>query len=299
MFWTKNPEPMLERLAELSDYHYYFQFTLTGYGRDVERNVPHKKEKMIPIFQRLSEQIGSRRVIWRYDPILFTEQYTPEYHLKAFSQIAEALEGYSDKCVISFVDTYTKNQKAMKELGAYELRLFARENAGCEELLLVKDDAEEMMLKGFVRDEKIKEQNGEKGVFLEKFAYDLSEIARANGMSISTCAESLDLQPWGIDHSSCIDKTLIEEIIGCPITVKKDKNQRPECGCVESIDIGTYNTCLNGCVYCYANHSQESVRRNCGQYDVNSPILCGKMTEEDKISEREVISLREVQMRMF
>lgn len=273
VFWTKNPEPMLARMPELSGYHYYFQFTLTGYGRDIERNVPHKKEKMIPIFQRLSEQIGSSRVIWRYDPILFTKDYTPEYHLKAFSQIAESLKGYTDKCVISIVDTYAKNQKAMKELGAYELGQLTGIDATGEERVGKHGDEEETAV--------------------EEFARKLSEIARSNGMSITTCAENLDLQHCGIGHNSCIDKELIEEIIGCPIKVKKDKNQRPECDCVESIDIGTYNTCPNGCVYCYANHSQESVRRNCGQYDVNSPILCGNVTKEDKISERDVTSLRE------
>lgn len=45
VFWTKNPEPMLNRLDELSSYDYYFQFTLTGYGKDMECNVPHKKGK--------------------------------------------------------------------------------------------------------------------------------------------------------------------------------------------------------------------------------------------------------------
>ena len=84
VFWTKNPEPMMGRLDELSAYPYYFQFTLTGYGRDMERNVPHKRDKMIPIFQNLSSRIGAERVIWRYDPIIFTKTYTPEYHLKAF-----------------------------------------------------------------------------------------------------------------------------------------------------------------------------------------------------------------------
>lgn len=83
VFWTKNPEPMFHRLSELSAYHYYFQFTLTGYGKDMEAGVPHKKEQMIPVFQRLSDKIGSNRVIWRYDPIVFTETYTPDYHLKA------------------------------------------------------------------------------------------------------------------------------------------------------------------------------------------------------------------------
>jgi hypothetical protein len=59
VFWTKNPAPMLERLAELEPYPYYFQFTLTSYGRDVEAHVPHKKEVMIPVFQKLAAQVGS------------------------------------------------------------------------------------------------------------------------------------------------------------------------------------------------------------------------------------------------
>ena len=114
VFWTKNPEPMMERLEELSPYPYYFQFTLTGYGKDIEPGVPHKKEKMIPVFQKLSEKIGKHRVIWRYDPVIFTGTYTPEYHLKAFEQIAGALNGYTDKCVISFGDVYAKNKKIWK-----------------------------------------------------------------------------------------------------------------------------------------------------------------------------------------
>lgn len=67
VFWTKNPESMLKHLEELRDYRYYFQFTLTGYGRDVETGVPYKKKEVIPTFQKLSEQIGSNRVVWRYD----------------------------------------------------------------------------------------------------------------------------------------------------------------------------------------------------------------------------------------
>ena len=127
---------MISRLDGLDSYKYYFQFTLTGFGNDVEFNVPHKKKYMIPIFQKLSSKIGNEKVIWRYDPIIFTDKYTPEYHLKSFEYIA---------------------------------------------------------------------------------------------------------------------KELIEQIIGCKIKADKDKNQRKECGCVESIDIGTYNTCKNGCQYCYAN----------------------------------------------
>lgn len=256
VFWTKNPAPMLDRLDELSAYSYYFQFTLTGYGKDVEPGVPHKREQMIPVFQRLSDKIGSKRVIWRYDPILFTEKYTPEYHLKAFARIAGALNGYTHKCVISFVDTYAKNKKSMQAVKAYGL-----------------SDAE-----------------------LMEFAQKLSGIARSDNIAVGSCAENIDLSRCGIVHNCCIDKNLIEDITGYKINVGKDQNQRPECGCVESIEIGTYNTCKNGCIYCYANSGQDSVLKTNGLYDTASPILCSRLTGEDRVSRRKVKSLKEIQL---
>ena len=115
VFWTKNPKNMMPRLGELQDYDFLFQFTLTGYGKDVEPGVPDKKH-MIGVFRALSEQIGHERVIWRYDPILLSERYTPEYHLKAFREIAERLAGYTDRVVISFVDFYAKMKKNAEKL---------------------------------------------------------------------------------------------------------------------------------------------------------------------------------------
>lgn len=259
VFWTKNPEPMLNRLDELTSYDYYFQFTLTGYGKDMECNVPHKKETMIPIFQELSKAIGSKKVIWRYDPIIFTEKYTPQYHLKAFEQIATAFRGYTEKCVISFVDIYTKNKKNMELLGAYEI-----------------------------------DKNK-----LSEFAKRMAKIARRNGMNIGSCAETLDLEKYGIEHNCCIDKTLVEDMIGCRLKAAKDKNQRQECGCIESVEIGTYNTCKNGCKYCYANYSEESIVRNCCSYDPHAPILCGGINENDEITNRKVKSLKEQQLSIF
>ncbi len=259
VFWTKNPEPMLDRLNELEPYPFYFQFTLTSYGKDIEANLPHKKEVLLPTFQRLSGKVGSKRVIWRYDPILFTKRYTPEYHVKAFRQMAEALRGYTGKCVISFVDTYAKNKKNMQALGVYELPKEA----------------------------------------LEVFAKELCDIAKENGMVMTSCAEQIDLEQCGIKHNACIDKVLIEELIGCKLKGAKDKNQRGECGCMESIDIGTYHTCENGCVYCYANHSEAQVKENLRKYDVHSPILCGKIGADDKVTERKVVSLKEEQFSLF
>lgn len=259
VFWTKNPEPMLKRLDELAKYKFYFQFTLTGYGKDMECNVPHKKEKMIPVFRELSNRIGCEKVIWRYDPIIFTRKYTPEYHLKAFAQIATSLKGYTKRCVISFVDVYAKNKKNMDLLDSYDM---------------------------------------DKPKLIE-FAKEISRIAKENGMTIGSCAESIDLDECGIEHNCCIDKKLIENIIGCRLKAAKDKNQRQECGCMESVEIGTYNTCKNGCKYCYANYSEESVSRNCNKYDPDSPILCSILAEDDKITERKVKSLKEQQFSIF
>lgn len=256
VFWTKNPSPMMARLDELKDYNYYFQFTLTGYGKDVEENLPDKKEKMIPIFQELSDKIGSKKLIWRYDPIFFSDRYTVEYHLKAFKSIAEALKGYTKKCVISFVDIYSKNKKNMDRLSSYSL----------------KEDE------------------------LREFARKLSRIAADNNIKVGSCAEKINLDECGITHNCCIDKKLIEDIIGCKINVGKDKNQRMECGCVESVEIGAYNTCMNGCAYCYANYNSKSVEANAALYDPMSPLLCGQVHEDDKITIRKVKSLKETQL---
>ncbi|MCI5713789.1 MAG: DUF1848 domain-containing protein [Lachnospiraceae bacterium] len=259
VFWTKNPKPMLDKLDALKEYKYYFQFTLTGYGRDVEKGLPHKKKEVIPVFKELSKKIGSEKVIWRYDPIFFNENYTKEYHINAFSQIAEELEGYTHRCVISFVDFYAKNRKGMEELKLQET----------------------------------KERQ------LVSFSGKLQEVALAKGIEVFSCAEKIDLSECGIKHGSCIDKNIIEEITGCKIEASKDKNQREECGCVESVDVGSYNTCLNGCKYCYANFSEKAVCSNVKKCDVNSTLLCGNVEDIDKITERKMKSLKIQQISLF
>ena len=111
VFWTKNPENMLPHLGELAAYPYYVQFTLTSYGRDIEPNLPDKKDRLIPAFQSLSAIIGKERVVWRYDPIFLNRRYTVSYHLAAFSEIARRLRGYTERVVISFIDLYAKTKR--------------------------------------------------------------------------------------------------------------------------------------------------------------------------------------------
>lgn len=259
VFWTKNPANMLDKLDSLRDYIYYFQFTLTGYGRDVEPNLPDKRAELIPTFRKLSERIGKEGVIWRYDPILFSPRYSMDYHLKAFEEIADNLAGYTERVVISFIDLYAKIQRNARELG--------------------------------IRQPTIEEMND--------LAARMAAIAAEHNLRIETCAEQIDLEAAGVSHGSCIDKKLIERLTGCKISGEKDKNQRKECGCMESVEVGTYNTCKNGCVYCYANGSPEQVRRSCGLYDAHAPLLCGKITGDEHITERNVKSLKERQLTIW
>lgn len=111
-FWTKNPSNMLNRLDLLSEYKYYFQITLNGYGNPIERKVP-ARDKVITAFQALSNNIGQGKTVWRYDPILLTPKLDIEDHYRAFEALSESLEGYTKLCIISFLDLYKKTERNM------------------------------------------------------------------------------------------------------------------------------------------------------------------------------------------
>jgi hypothetical protein len=124
----------------------------------------------------------------------------------------------------------------------------------------------------------------EKNIIAQSF----SEIAKSNNFSIDTCAEDIDLSRYSITHARCIDDRLISKITGCNLLVEKDKNQRLECGCVKSIDVGEYNSCSNGCVYCYANYSNNTVEENIKKHIQESPLLIGDISPCDIVKERKV-----------
>ena len=130
-------------------------------------------------------------------------------------------------------------------------------------------------------------------------AKEFSEITQENEMQLSTCSESIDLSKYGIGHSCCIDRGRIEGILDCEIKAKKAPNQRQECGCLESVDIGQYNTCLHGCRYCYANFSRSSVLTAVEKHSPLSQLLIGNLDDFDKITERKVRSIKESQMALF
>lgn len=262
VFWTKNPAPMLPRLGELQKYDYYFQYTVNAYGKDVEPCVPPLEERL-RTFRELSARIGKERVIWRYDPIMFTDRYTPEFHLEQFTRIAEELNGYTEKCVFSFVDVYpTKNLKNLRQLRQ----------------MTVSDDAMDLLLGG------------------------MADKAKEYGLTLATCAEKVDLARFGIAHNSCIDRELIERIVGCPLKTAPD-GQREFCQCIKCDDIGAYDTCTHFCAYCYANFRHDIVKKKSETYDVDSPLLCDAIDPtEDKVTQRPVKSMKQppdLQLKLF
>lgn len=259
VFWTKNPAPMLKRLEELEKYNFYFQFTLTAYGPEVETALPSKNKVIIPTFQRLAKEVGKEKVIWRYDPIFLNETYTVEYHCKYFEVLASRLAQYTEKCTISFLDFYRNTERNMKPLHIQP-----------------------------VTEERQRE-----------IAAKLVEIAQKYELNLDTCAESCDFGTLGVSRACCIDKERFERIGKYKLNVEKDKNQRGECGCAASIDIGAYNTCKNGCLYCYANYSSTNLNNNAGKHNIKSPLLSGEINEDDIIRERNVKSFIDGQMTLF
>lgn len=280
VFWTKNPKPLIPLLNVLDEkgIHYYFQFTLNDYEKEgFEPNVP-TLEKRIEIFKELSQLIGKEKVIWRFDPIIVTPQLSPREILKRIWNIGNQLKGYTDKFVFSFIDinTYRKVQRNLVK----ETAVFSKDTVESSELTSqqMNEIAEGLM--------KIRER------------WDIENWK----ISISTCAEEINLEQYNIKHNRCIDSELIKQlfledkdlvyyldygkmpekntlfannIVKIPLTAEKlkDKGQRKACGCMISKDIGMYNTCSHFCSYCYANTSKETVVKNRKLHTYNSESI--------------------------
>ena len=254
-FWSKDPTPLLRHLNTLDGYGipYAFQFTLTPCGSAIEPGTSDK-EKLIRTFLTLAEHLGPERMVWRYDPIVMADGLDAAEHIRLFGRLARILRGSTERCIISFLDLYTRNKTPLSGI--------CRPPSG-EEIL--------------------------------RLAEEFSSSAAANGISLFTCSEQADLSAFGIGHAACIDKALTEKIIGLPIKAKKASGQRPLCGCIESSDIGAYDTCPMGCRYCYATGSMETVRKRLALCDPASPLLCGQANGRE-IVRKEWKSLIESQL---
>lgn len=242
VFWTKNPQPMLTYLDELNKrgYRYYFHFTLTGYPRILEPSVP-PLEARLNIFKELSKKIGANKVIWRFDPIILSNITNEDFILRTFETLSKELKHYTRRVVISFADFYKKVIANLRKI----------EKEGPIKFYNINMDQ------------------------VVKLSSYLSEIATKNAMQIFSCAEKYDLSKFGVNHGKCIDDNLIKELFGVALNLQKDKYQRKECGCVQSQDIGQYNSCIYNCVYCYANYNKKIAHNQHSLHDPDSPFLIG------------------------
>lgn len=256
-FCTKNPAPMLAHMDELKDYGQYWYVTITPYGKEIEPNVS-PKEKVMEDFIRLSQVVGRQAVGWRYDPIFLNDIYTVEKHLADFEQTAKTLCGYTDTCVISFVDLYQKVLRNFPEVKAVPKEDRLRLGKAFAEIatrygMTVKACAEGCELEPF-------------GVDCDGcMTVELFEQAIGCGLNVPKVAE---------------------------------KRARSECACLLGSDIGAYNTCGHLCRYCYANYDAETVLQNMRRHDPKSALLIGQLREEDVVHEAKQQSWRDGQMRL-
>lgn len=257
VFWSKNPKPLIRYLPELDakGIHYYFQFTLNDYEQEgLEPNVPSLAER-VETFKALSERLGRKRVIWRYDPLILTDTLTVEGLLNRIAGVAGLLRGHTEKLVISFADiNIYKKVKNNLTRGHVNYREFVPP----------------LML---------------------ELAEGLQRRNREWGLKIATCAEGIDLARYRIEHNRCIDDNLMIELFkGDSVLMDflgyqpdlfgnlsrpylKDKSQRKDCGCVVSKDIGVYDTCHHLCTYCYANTSCTVMERNLRKHKPEAEAL--------------------------
>lgn len=249
VFWTKNARPMMKHLDKLEGYNYYFQYTISPYKKDVEPLVQDKK-LIIDNFIELSKLLGKERMILRYDPILLNRDYTMDYHKIAFEKLCEKLDGYTDKCVISFIDLYQRTERNSRHLNI-------RKPTEVEEDELVET---------------------------------FYNIAKKHNITIEMCSESRkeSFEKLGVKAGKCIDGDLIAKISGNYLKYGKDKNQREECGCVQSVDIGEYNTCIHGCTYCYANFNKDMAKKNYELHNKDGELLIGEVPLGAVIKERKI-----------
>jgi len=260
VFWTKNPRPMIKHIDFLNENikNYYFQYTLNDYGMErLEGKVP-ELETRIETFKVLSNRIGKDRIIWRFDPLLLTDNITVEELLNRVEKIGNILYTYTNKLVFSYADisVYRKVENNLKKRG----------------INYVEFSLDSMI----------------------KFAEGLQKLNSNWGLELATCAEKFDLSKYGINHNKCIDDDLMIKLFqNDKILMKflgvndcepnlfiqesklknsinlKDKGQREFCGCIMSKDIGEYNTCPHECLYCYANTSESIARSNYENYKLN------------------------------
>lgn len=250
VFCSKNYKPLFPYLEWIEErYNTYYHYTITAYGKEIEPGVPSIDDSIDTLIQ-LSKVVGKNKIAWRYDPILFTEVYTLEKHLKTFAYMAQKLAPYIDRCIFSYVEMYKKLETNMPEIIP------------------------------FTDEDRIQIAEG------------IGAIAGKYGIYVQTCGTNGDYSEYGIHTSGCMALDVLGTANGVEFKNVKHKGSRKGCHCIESRDIGAYDTCMNGCKYCYANKTPQKAFENYKLHNPESPIMLGNILEGDTVQEGKARSFR-------
>ena len=238
IFWTKNLGPFLEKLKVVHDRSYPFviQYTINNYPRTLEFSVVDAK-RSAEHMKLIANEYGPRVAVWRYDPIIISSDTPVDFQRRNFAELARSLEGSTDEVVVSFAQLYKKTKQnrdwASKKFG------FSWE-----------DPSDDVKL---------------------QLTAEFAEIAKSHAMQLTVCSQEAYLTP-GVKAARCVDALRLGDVAGQRITAEL-KGNRPECGCFLSRDIGEYDTCPHGCVYCYAVRSRNLAQKRYKAHDPVSEFL--------------------------
>ena len=235
VFWTRNFSPMLAHLPELDarGHRTLVHFTLTALPRRVETHVPSVRAAVRQM-RALSERLGPDRVLWRYDPILVSEECDAAFHRRTFASLARALEGCTRQCSVSFMQIYGKVRRNFKRSG----------------LPLPAPGVEAR----------------------RALTRDLAETAHRYGIALRACCSD-DLLDETVGKARCVDRAQVLALwpeLDCGAGAAPTREQ---CGCSRSFDIGAYDSCLHGCLYCYATRDRETARLQHSRHDTRCATL--------------------------
>jgi hypothetical protein len=246
VFWSKDFTPFVPHLDTLDrlGYRFYLNYTLTALPAAFETNVD--KTAALKTLQYLGERYSPRHINWRFDPIILSNINDAGFYLDHFERLAAQLAGRVERCYFSFVTEYEKVKRNLLPLQADQ------------GIRLLQSHPEEKVA----------------------LADRLAAIADRYGVRMYSCCGDYLLGPW-IQKGHCVDGALIEQLFFPQGFAHKAKPTRKECGCTESIDIGTYDTCPHGCLYCYANANKAMAGDAFRRHDPDSAFLGFGKPESD------------------
>ena len=239
VFWSKNYAPLLSRLEAIEKTTKNLFFHFTiTANRELEFHTPDFGDA-IGDYKHLAARYSPEQLVWRFDPVTITDKLPFEVIEERFVRCAELLKGHAGRCIISFVHPYKKVLVNLKKYTDHCLIELSEE---------------------------------------KKREYALRLAARAEACRIRLSACCNDYLVCGkIEKAGCIDGSYLEKLFQAGIDTRK-AGTRKECACTKSVDIGAYDTCAHGCVYCYANADKDRAAAALKRHDPSWNALHGQVS---------------------